>query len=1382
MASNTPFKKKKVEYVVDENTVKSILDKKFKTEKKPKKFTLKGLTELIDIEGSNPLLLLPGVKDKIDIYKESPTEENYIDVFKDIEKGFTSGFQKFGYSVGDLATAGIDFTFDTDFNEKLTEVYEENKAEEPETLLGKVTDVLAQYAVPSGIGIKITNRLRKLSMAAKAKKASVAAVGTTATNIAAKSGSMASTFAITDFLGSEPGRGNLVLKEEDTDGLSGRDLAAARFRNRIRFGAEGAVIGGGFSLLGKPASFAVKYGIAKPLGLGFKYGVSPVISGASYLLAKDPLVIPTISKALKNGTQYSLERIIAPALVGKAPIKTQLPEFDRWRMFSVNSDDPLKQRLKKLDNVLSWFRSVGKNTGQQFTLSSRAAREIKARSRTIEKYLESIEQKAYDLAKANKNLYNTKTTSPASQQHYMDQVLSYFQGKTRIDQLPSLLQDSAKNLNKELLKIKESFAGMLPEGELKKYMLQNLSTYMRKSFSIFTDPTYKPDAKIFDGAVDYMSNLVKNNRDLRKAALEEPAFKSFKPEIRIKKSAEQLVKKILREGKTNNGDPLEFLKKITKENLRLKDMVRTGDEMPDAIKKLLGEENNLKASVLFTTSHAITQTTNKKLMDRIAALGIKEGWLFKNGARADARGILDSRKIGNVPGLGFLSSRLSKLHASNDVVQAFRGTPGKLDELIQNGAYRAILQLKVATQFGKTVLSPATQVRNVTSASLFPLANGHIGGRASVTEAFRMTLDDIFGAGKVLDEQKLINTIEDKIRRGVIDENIVASELGAVLKDIKKGSINSLDGLYNKLTNGKFMKAATRVYAGGDNMWKWFGDEYMQSQLKSTYKDLNSLKTWFKEIQGQDYIARDLFSNKLKTYDDAIKEAAAWYLRNTYPTYSKVPDAIKAIRKLPFGNFVSFPAEMMRTTFNIMNIGAKEIASSNPALRQIGYRRMIGAYTVLGGAGTAVSNIASEVTGVTMEELEAYKNSFAASWNRNSILLPLDKWKKGQGKAINFSYFSPYDVVQKPFEAFMRALHDGKKRTNQDLDDLTIKAFAEAGGELVSSFVSEPLGYERIIDVLPRGFFGRGGVKKAGGLVYSDTDDLGTAMTKSFAHFLEGIEPGAVTTGKKITAAIDQDLKPGGQPYDLRDEALALFSGIRIINVDTPRSLNFKMTEYRRKKLAVDDAEKFYSLEDAVDRGGDAYVQEFKDIQEEMFKVQQEFYNVLRDGNLLGLTKQDLRKLLKRRNFSNKEINLLFRGKFVPFKASESLMQKRLRELKKAYPDQVINKDFFYPRKDFNKVMRDYSKRSLKVKPEEEDDSIIDRIKDAGTSFMDRFSEATPTTQNTQTAQVPPLPNMPMPNRQMAALGTTQKSPITGLTRTESALLSPDEQVIARRT
>jgi hypothetical protein len=44
--------------------------------------------------------------------------------------------------------------------------------------------------------------------------------------------------------------------------------------------------------------------------------------------------------------------------------------------------------------------------------------------------------------------------------------------------------------------------------------------------------------------------------------------------------------------------------------------------------------------------------------------------------------------------------------------------------------------------------------------------------------------------------------------------------------------------------------------------------------------------------------------------------------------------------------------------------------------------------------------------------------------------------------------------------------------------------------------------------------------------------------------------------------------------------------------------------------------------------------------------------------------------------------------------------------------------------------------------------------------------------------QTPPLPNTPMPT-----IKTAQNiNPQTGLTPTESALLSPSEQVIARRT
>ena len=177
-------------------------------------------------------------------------------------------------------------------------------------------------------------------------------------------------------------------------------------------------------------------------------------------------------------------------------------------MFSVNSADPLKKDLKKLDNIFSWFRSLGKQTAQQYKVTTRARQEIKARSRTIEKYLEDIEKRAYNLAGGFKRLYNTKTTSPASKDQYLDQTLSYLKGNLPLEKLPKDLRDSARGLNKELLQLKQKFADLLPESELKDYLLNNVQNYMRKSFAIFTNPAYKPGQKVLEGAEDFFEKVV----------------------------------------------------------------------------------------------------------------------------------------------------------------------------------------------------------------------------------------------------------------------------------------------------------------------------------------------------------------------------------------------------------------------------------------------------------------------------------------------------------------------------------------------------------------------------------------------------------------------------------------------------------------------------------------------------------------------------------------------------------------------------------------------------------------------------------------------------------------------------------------------------------
>ena len=131
MASNQPFKKKKVEYNVDQSTVDKILKKRFSTEKKPKKFTWKGLMDATSILETNPFSERKLARIKELMEGSDAEEKDYIDTFEDLEKGFYSGAQKLGYAIGDLATAGIDMVANTDLNQKLTEVYEDNKLKEP---------------------------------------------------------------------------------------------------------------------------------------------------------------------------------------------------------------------------------------------------------------------------------------------------------------------------------------------------------------------------------------------------------------------------------------------------------------------------------------------------------------------------------------------------------------------------------------------------------------------------------------------------------------------------------------------------------------------------------------------------------------------------------------------------------------------------------------------------------------------------------------------------------------------------------------------------------------------------------------------------------------------------------------------------------------------------------------------------------------------------------------------------------------------------------------------------------------------------------------------------------------------------------------------------
>ena len=107
------------------------------------------------------------------------------------------------------------------------------------------------------------------------------------------------------------------------------------------------------------------------------------------------------------------------------------------------------------------------------------------------------------------------------------------------------------------------------------------------------------ELKLKDGAKAWiLNNVVKRNKDIRESAINTLKTSKMTNAQALDAMADSMVHKILINTKTDGVDPLKLLQNVAKDQLRSDKLIKTGEELPDAIKKLLGEENNLKSSVL----------------------------------------------------------------------------------------------------------------------------------------------------------------------------------------------------------------------------------------------------------------------------------------------------------------------------------------------------------------------------------------------------------------------------------------------------------------------------------------------------------------------------------------------------------------------------------------------------------------------------------------------------------------------------------------------------------------------------------------------------------------------------------------------------------------
>ena len=1424
-----PKKKKKSDienYSDFEKLLIEVSEKVSAPKKKPTKYTKEGLFDAMSVVG-----MIPGTQaytlDKLTKQQEDKKfqrKRKYVEGYTDIATQLMKGTGNFVQSASEWVLTPIDWAFSTEFQDKFNKAMDKSlsfAADEPETFMGDISKLIGEYAVPLSVATKIRNKamqwskLKQLQAYNKTHKGS---------KIATRMAEGAFILGFADAFygsGSRPDMerglpwGTLIGKPDtgrinkpiDTKGLTGSELAKATLINKVRFAREGTMIGGGFPLVGKVAQLGTKWGIKpvvrKTVGLSLK-GMKGTVNTASAILARIPGQ-PAVARATRDWTGAVLEKAVVPMLTANLKMPTmknkslirQLPPFDKWKLIPETTPDKGLKRLRKFQDFLSYFSSFGKYNEALGTIDEAAKLTIRSKGKRIFKVLDDINKSAYKLAQGFEKRYNTNMTSPVGEKYFADQVLEYLKGQLKggLNALPKELRLGAKDLDEQFNLLRKLYADALPNSrkfaEYKKILLDDLNKYFRSSFATFSNPLEIVDPRLKINATKWIvKNVVRRNKDYRQEARR--AFPNVTTDRAYTLYGRRIMENILHTGRTEGSDPLAALEKIGFKHLRDDKFkyLRKGELLPEPIRKLLGQRPDLKTQIGNTGMEMVSELVTKRQYDKMAKYLLDNKMAFKTEAEAIPY-IVGAKQIFKIPRLGVLPSDIVGLYVSPATKRMLEGVGGPLDKLIDIAIWRHALQFKVMTQMGKTVFSPQTQVRNVEASALFPLVNMHIGGRTSVIDSMKIVWRDIFPAPGKVDTKKFYDAIEKEVRLGTMDENVIAAEIQAVIKDINRGAINKLDQLFQRFQDTKFVKKTSRVYAGGDNMWKWYGRHWVKSQLAEIFPNAKALNA-YRRYMGEYVNEEDLLTGAKKTFDDFLDDASAWEIRNTYPTYSKVPQFIQDIRKIPFfGNFVSFQAEILRTGMNIMNFGLRQAAHSDPRIRQMGLNRLMGAALGFYGYGYGLYKGALWLTGSSEEQWDGYKRSFAADWDRASNLLPLTDWDEGKAKAINFSYFSPYDVLQKPIEAaLMRA--QKQDLTPQETEDYVLGQMLGADGPimtLMEPFISEQIGLEKMQDVMPPGYLmgGRGGVTATGSRIYSASDSLSDKFDKSLAHIWKGIEPGALTSGKKVLKGLTGDVKKSGHEVSLRDELLALMAGIRIIDIDVKSSLSYKAGRFNQLLRAVDDAEKIYSPEDYMNRGPSVIEAEFEQMQQEAFKIQQEMYNIIQDALLLDLDESDIKKVLKDAQIPSKRIRKLMNGEFVPANFSDARFKKKVKVLEdqaarmtKDNPDMkfYLDEDYAYPKSELKDIQYEWKGKSLIPERKEKEPGLIKKgIKKIWQNVnpLKGFGAPEPQTK----IQTPPLEKTAMPK---LSQNIQQKDPITNLTRTEQALLSPSEKIIAGRT
>jgi hypothetical protein len=634
------------------------------------------------------------------------------------------------------------------------------------------------------------------------------------------------------------------------------------------------------------------------------------------------------------------------------------------------------------------------------------------------------------------------------------------------------------------------------------------------------------------------------------------------------------------------------------------------------------------------------------------------------------------------------------------VAEAITSGDQMLADNTLNNLYKwMVLIPKSISQQAKTIYSPFTHVRNVLSATLFTTMNGNIlfQNPARTARYFKRALKDITGT----DAESVARRLRNQ-RLGINGTSPIAGDIDALAKevgtDIYTGNFN---GLMDKLLGrtAKLAEKARRAYLAEDNLWKNFNFEVELDALKNNFsklgitadnifdpKNMNS----YSKLLGRQVTKNDPIFDRIvdispdgkfltignqgvrlegdKLLETFYENMAAQITKHNIPNYEYVGEFIKSLRRLPLGTFVAFPAEIIRTGYNTIQRGLRELQVEG--FKQTGMRRLAGVATTAAVVPAGLVEFGKSLADMTDDDMRALR-TFVPSWSENGLLMPVSRDEKtGKVKYVDLSYIFPYDTLVRPVNTILNEASKGQQ-TGESLNKYLLDAGATSFYELSKPFISESIFFEAFADIVARN-----GRSRDGRQIFRPGDSTGEKVYKGGMHVLETFMPGSVNQINRLfqAGALGNEKVPDkyGNTYNLLDEAGGIF-GFRAIEADPVDAMPFIVTDFNKKN----DSARASFVGDVL-KGGfvspGEIVEQYIKSERVRFENFKQMHNAYKDALQLGANKGKLNKELGRMTKSERQA--IISGRYLPYVPGEGVRQafnENFRELRKELGRDIQN-------------------------------------------------------------------------------------------------------------